>query len=150
MAQNIKRSRQEPHFIALMNELARAHHRFSLFDAEIHRLSGSGLTAPQAKVIFGLGNTDGLTCSELTEQTLITKGTLTGVIDRLESKGLVERWGDADDGRIIIVALTRAGDRLFQREYPRYIEKLKTLFDGISTRDCEQATRHLGRISGLF
>jgi MarR family transcriptional regulator, 2-MHQ and catechol-resistance regulon repressor len=150
MAQSTKRSTQEPYFIALMNELASAHHRFSLFDAEIHRLSGSGLTAPQAKVIFCLGNTDGLTCSEITEQTLITKGTLTGVIDRLESKGLVERWGDADDGRIIIVALTRAGDRLFQREYPRYIEKLKALFDEISSRDCEQAASHLGRIAGLF
>jgi DNA-binding MarR family transcriptional regulator len=68
----------------------------------------------------------------------------------VESKGLVERWGDADDGRIIIVALTRAGDRLFQREYPRYIEKLNTLFDGISIRDSEQATSHLGRIAGLF
>jgi DNA-binding MarR family transcriptional regulator len=150
MTQNTKRSTQEPHFTTLMNELARAHHRFSLFDAEIHRLSGSGLTAPQARVIFCLGNTDGLTCSEITEQTLITKGTLTGVIDRLESKGLVERWGDADDGRIIIVALTRAGDRLFQSEYPRYIETLKTPFDGISTRDCEQATSHLARIADLF
>jgi MarR family transcriptional regulator, 2-MHQ and catechol-resistance regulon repressor len=150
MAQGTKGSTQEPLFVALMNELAHAHHRFSLFDAEIHRLSGSGLTAPQAKVIFCLGTTDGLTCSEITEQTLITKGTLTGVIDRLEGKGLVERWGDADDGRIIIVALTRTGDRLFQREYPRYIEKLKALSDKISTRDCEQATSLLERVAGLF
>jgi len=150
MAQNTTHSAQQQDFITLMNELARAHHRFSLFDAEIHRLSGSGLTAPQAKVIFCLGNTDGLTCSEITDQTLITKGTLTGVIDRLEEKGLVERWGDADDGRIIIVALTRAGDRLFQREYPRYVEKLKTVFERLSSRDREQATSHLGRIASLF
>jgi DNA-binding MarR family transcriptional regulator len=150
MAQITTLNQQQPDFIALMHELARAHHRFSLFDAEIHRLAGSGLTAPQAKVIFSLGNTDGLTCSEITELTLITKGTLTGVIDRLEEKGLVERWGDADDGRIIIVALTRTGDRLFQREYPRYIEKLKMVFEGLSSREREQATGHLGRIAGLF
>jgi DNA-binding MarR family transcriptional regulator len=68
----------------------------------------------------------------------------------LEEKGLVERWGDADDGRIIIVALTRAGDRLFQREYPRYVEKLRTQFEGLSARDREQATSHLGRIASLF
>jgi len=150
MAQLTTRKELQPDFIALTNELARAHHRFSLCDAEIHRLSGSGLTAPQAKVIFCLGATDGLTCSEITGQTLITKGTLTGVIDRLEEKGLVERWGDADDGRIIIVALTRAGDRLFKREYPRYVEKLKSLFEKLSARDREQATSHLGRIAGLF
>ncbi len=150
MARITTRSAQQQDFIVLANELARAHHRFSLFDAEIHRLSGSGLTAPQAKVLFCLGNTDGLTCSEITDVTLITKGTLTGVIDRLEEKGLVKRWGDADDGRIIIVALTRAGDRLFKREYPRYLEKLKTQFDGISARDREQASRQLEQIAGLF
>jgi DNA-binding MarR family transcriptional regulator len=150
MARITTRNAHQQDFIALMNELARAHHRFSLFDAEVHRLSGSSLTAPQAKVVFCLGNTDGLTCSEITDLTLITKGTLTGVIDRLEEKKLVERWGDADDGRIIIVALTRAGDRLFQREYPRYLEQLKPRFDGLSKPDREQAVSVLTRIAEQF
>jgi len=137
-------------FITLMNELARAHHRFSLFDAGILRLSGSGLTAPQAKVIFCLGNTDGMPCTEITERTLITKGTLTGVIDRLEEKGLVQRWGDTDDGRKIIVALTRMGERVFQREYPSYIKQLKPRFDSLSAREREQARILLARIAGQF
>jgi hypothetical protein len=50
MVQSTKRSTQEPHFIALMNELARAHHRFSLFDAEIHRLPPA--SPPRKPVIF--------------------------------------------------------------------------------------------------
>jgi len=137
-------------FVTLMNELARAHQRYALYDAEIHRLSGSGLTAPQAKVIFALGNTDGKPCSEITEETLITKGTLTGVIDRLEEKGLVQRWGDTDDGRKIIVALTRLGERVFQREYPRYIKALKPRFDALSSREQEQASALLQRISAQF
>lgn len=137
-------------FISLMNELARAHHRFSLVDAEILRLSGSGLTAPQAKVIFCLGNTDGLPCSEITERTLITKGTLTGVIDRLEAKGLVQRWGDTDDGRKIIVDLTSLGTRVFQREYPRYIEQLKPRFESLGTRERAQARSLLNRIAEQF
>jgi MarR family transcriptional regulator, 2-MHQ and catechol-resistance regulon repressor len=140
----------QPGPMALLIELARAHHRFSLLDAEIHRLSGSGLTAPQAKVIFCLGNTEGLPCSEITERTLITKGTLTGVIDRLEQKGLVQRWGDTDDGRKIIVDLTRLGERVFQREYPRYVERLKPLVEGLSARDREVATNLLARIADLF
>ena len=137
-------------FISLMNELAKAHHRFSLYDAEIHRLSGSGLTAPQAKVIFSLGNTEGKPCSEITEETLITKGTLTGVIDRLEEKGLVQRWGDTEDGRKIIVALTRLGERVFQREYPRYIKALKPRFEALSEREQAQATSLLQRITEQF
>ncbi len=137
-------------FISLLDALARAHHKFSLFDAEIHRLSVAGLTAPQAKVIFCLGDTEGLPCSEITEQTLITKGTLTGVIDRLEAKGLVQRWSDSDDGRKIIVDLTRLGQRVFQREYPRYLEQLKPRFDAFSARDLKQAATLLDRIADQF
>jgi len=150
MAKITAKNADQQDFIALMNALARAHHRFSLFDGEVLRRSGTGLTAPQAKVIFCLGNTDGLPCSEITEQTLITKGTLTGVIDRLEEKGLVQRWGDSDDGRRIIVDLTRLGERLFQREYPRYIEKLKPRFDSLSARDREHAKALLDRIADQF
>ncbi len=137
-------------FISLMDALARAHHKYSLFDAEVHRLSGAGLTAPQAKVIFCLGDTDGMPCSEITEQTLITKGTLTGVIDRLEAKGLVQRWSDSDDGRKIIVDLTRMGDRVFQREYPRYLAQLKPRFEAFSSRELKQAAALLGRIADQF
>jgi DNA-binding MarR family transcriptional regulator len=140
----------EQNFIPLMRELSRAHQFFSLYDAEIHRLAGSDLTAPQAKVIFCLGNTDGMTCSEITDQTLITKGTLTGVIDRLEEKGLVQRWGDSDDGRRIIVDLTKEGERVFKREYPRYVALLKTRFDALSDKDRDQATTLLAKIASLF
>jgi len=137
-------------FVLLMEALARAHHKFSLFDAELHRLSASGLTAPQAKVIFCLGDTDGMPCSEITEQTLITKGTLTGVIDRLEEKGLVQRWSDGDDGRKIIVDLTRLGERVHQREYPRYLAQMKSRFDTLSQRDMRQATALLDDIAAQF
>jgi DNA-binding MarR family transcriptional regulator len=44
-----------------------------------------GLTH-QFDIIATLGNTQGMTCKELGEKTLITKGTLTGVLDRLEQK----------------------------------------------------------------
>jgi len=150
MAKTTAKSGSQQDFVSLMNELARAHHRFSLFDAEIHRLSGSDLTAPQAKVIFCLGNTEGMPCSDITEQTLITKGTLTGVIDRLEQKGLVQRWGDSADGRKIIVDLTRAGQKVFQREYPRYLEKLKPRFGALSARDRNQAKALLSQIADQF
>ena len=46
-------------------------------------LPDAGLTVSQADVIFTLGNTAGMTCGEIGERTLITKGTLTGVIDRV-------------------------------------------------------------------
>ena len=63
---------------------------------DIRHIKSLRLTPSQFDVIATLGDTEGLTCSELSAQTLVTKGTLTGVLDRLVSKGLIRRgkhWG---------------------------------------------------------
>lgn len=137
-------------FIPLMQELAAAYQAFSLYDAEGLRKSGSGLTPSQARVIFAIGDTDGLTCKTIGDMTLITKGTLTGVIDRLEEKGLVERWSVEGDGRKTIVALTRRGNRIYQREYPKHVAFLKEKFDGLSAADRNKAAQLLEKIRKLF
>jgi DNA-binding MarR family transcriptional regulator len=137
-------------FIPLMQELAAAYQAFSLYDAEGLRKSGSGLTPSQARVIFTIGGTEGMTCKAIGDVTLITKGTLTGVIDRLEEKGLVERWSVEGDGRKTIVALTRRGERIYQREYPKHVEFLKSKFDRLAAGDRKKATQLLSKIRGLF
>ena len=137
-------------FLPLMAELSAAYQAFSLYDAEGLRKSGSGLTPSQARVIFALGGTDGMTCKDIGDITLITKGTLTGVVDRLEGKGGVERWSVEGDGRKTIVALTRKGERVYEKEFPRHVEFLKSKFDGLSARDRNQATQLLQKIKSLF
>jgi MarR family 2-MHQ and catechol resistance regulon transcriptional repressor len=137
-------------FIPLMDELAGAYQAFSLYDAEGLRKSGSGLTPSQARVIFTIGGTEGMTCKDIGDITLITKGTLTGVIDRLEEKGLVERWSVEGDGRKTIVALTRRGQRIYEREFPRHVEFLKEKFGKLGAGDRKQATALLQKIRGLF
>ena len=50
-----------------------------------------------------------LSPGRLLQVTLVTSGTMTNRIDRLEAKGLVEREPDTDDGRSVRVLLTDAG-----------------------------------------
>ena len=137
-------------FMPLIRQLAGAYQAFSLYDAEGLRQSGSDLTPSQARVIFTLGDTDGMTCKDIGDITLITKGTLTGVVDRLEAKNLVERWSVEGDGRKTIVALTRRGERVYQREFPRHIEFLGKKFDNLSAKDRKQAMQLLEKIKNLF
>mgnify|MGYP001817546844 FL=1 len=101
-------------------------------------------------MIFTVGGTDGMTCKAIGDVTLITKGTLTGVVDRLEEKGLVERWSVEGDGRKTIVALTRRGERIYQREFPKHVEFLKAKFDGLGAGDRKKATQLLEKIRKLF
>lgn len=137
-------------FIPLMQELAAAYQAFSLYDAEGLRKSGANLTPSQARVVFTIGDTDGMTCKDIGDITLITKGTLTGVVDRLEEKGLVERWSVEGDGRKTIVALTKKGEKVYADEFPKHVGFLKEKFDKLGARDRKQAITLLGKIRELF
>jgi MarR family 2-MHQ and catechol resistance regulon transcriptional repressor len=150
MAEITAKNADSQDFIPLVRELLSAYHAFASFDADGHRLSGSDLTVAQANVVFTLGNTDGMICKDIGDWTHITKGTLTGVIDRLENKGLVERWAVEGDGRKTIIALTRLGARIFKKEFPRHVSYLKDRFDQLGARDRDQAVRLLQKIQQIF
>ncbi|HET9113274.1 MAG TPA: MarR family transcriptional regulator, partial [Burkholderiales bacterium] len=86
-----------------MRELVRAYQAFSHYSAE--HIRHAGLTPSQFDVISTLGNTQGMPLHKLADKTLITKGTLTGVIDRLESKGLLQRVVPAGNRRSFMAVL---------------------------------------------
>ena len=94
-----------------------------------------GLTPPQFDIIATLGNTPGMTATELGDKTLITKGTLTGVVDRLADRGWVERVAHGSDRRCQIVRLTKSGEALFAKVFPAHMVHLAACFSGASTAE---------------
>lgn len=115
--------------IPVIRELVRCYQAFQhASDAHIRR---TGLTAPQFDIVVTLGNTPGLSFKELGIRTLITKGTLTGVVDRLESRGLVERIPAPDDGRSTLVRLTAEGGRVFHEVFEPHLAFLAPAFESL-------------------
>ena len=135
-------------FMPLMRALVRAYQAFSAYDANGYR--DIDLTVPQADVLFTLGNTDGLTFKEIGNQTLITKGTLTGVIDRMEDKGLAKRVSLSDDRRCTRVVLTAKGTKLFERVFPQQLAYIKERFDRMDAASQKEALLHLRKIREIF
>lgn len=135
-------------FIPVIRELVRAYQAFEAYDAA--HLRQLGLTSCQADVLFTLGNTSGMTFSEIGERTLITKGTLTGVIDRLEAKGIVRRQASATDRRSTLAVLTAKGEALFEDVYPRHIAHLQERFSGLERPELDETQRVLARLRALF
>lgn len=68
-----------------------------------------GLTYPQYLVLVALHSQDGSKVSELGERLLLESNTLTPLIKRMESAGLVTRSRDKVDERVVRVALTPKG-----------------------------------------
>ena len=109
-----------------------------------------GLTSAQFDIIATLGNTDGMTCKELGEKTLITKGTMTGVLDRLEGKGLLVRKPSLEDGRSWRTRLTRKGQALFEEVFPAHLKHLEPLFDDINDHELGEMRAQLQRLREAF
>ena len=109
------------------------------------------LTPSQFDVIVTLGDTAGLTCSQLSSQTLVTKGTLTGVLDRLAKKGLIRRESVAGDKRRTKIRLTEKGHALFQRVFAAHIAFIRPFFErALSPQETETIRSLLLRIRDSF
>ncbi|MFP5392989.1 MAG: MarR family winged helix-turn-helix transcriptional regulator [Gammaproteobacteria bacterium] len=108
-----------------------------------------GLTHPQFDIIATLGNTPGMSYKELGERTLITKGTLTGVIERLEQKGLVVRTRSEDDKRSYFVQLTQQGEAVFNEAFPRVVEQGRKLFAPYTDADFDAMDATLRKLKQL-
>jgi MarR family transcriptional regulator, 2-MHQ and catechol-resistance regulon repressor len=136
------------YFLPVVRELATAYQAFAAY-SEVH-VRQFDLTPAQFDVIATLGNTNGMCMGELGEKTLITKGTLTGVIDRLIQKQLVCRETPAENRRNVLVQLTPEGREVFDRVFPLHIAHLKERFDKLDPAELELLKVLLGRLRHAF
>jgi len=81
----------------------------------------------QGRIMFVLWQEDKLPIRELVRRTSLGKSTLTSMLDRLESAGLVVRQRSETDRRIIVVRRTEA-DRSRQRIYEKVSEEMNRIY----------------------
>lgn len=139
---------QSNEFLPTVQALVQAYQAFESYSAR--HIRELGLTPPQFDIVATLGNTAGMTATELGDKTLITKGTLTGVVDRLVDRGWVERVAHDSDRRCQIVRLTRAGEILFARVFPEHLDHLAACFAGVGAADHKRWQTALRTLEVLF
>jgi DNA-binding MarR family transcriptional regulator len=136
-------------YLKVLRPLVEAYLAFWRID--IRHIKSLRLTPSQFDVIATLGDTDGMTCSELSAQTLVTKGTLTGVLDRLVSKGLVRRGAMKQDRRCTKISLTVKGDVLFRKTFAAHLTFLRPFFErALRPEEAEQTRVLLLRLRDSF
>jgi MarR family 2-MHQ and catechol resistance regulon transcriptional repressor len=62
------------------------------------------------------------------EKVLLTSGSITTAVQRLEKKGLLRRERSEDDARVVLVHLTEAGHALIVEAFAHHSENLDELF----------------------
>ena len=103
--------------LQLDNQLCFALYSASLAMTKLYKplLEELGLTYPQYLVMLVLWEGDGLMVSELGQRLSLDSGTLTPLLKRLETAGLISRLRDVQDERRVHIHLTAAGRKLKAR-----------------------------------
>ena len=81
--------------------------------------------------------------SDLAEKVMLTRGGLTGVVDRLEGEGLLTRARAPEDRRGYFACLTRKGARVLQEAHTTHLRSIRTHF---ARRLTKEELAALGRI----
>ncbi len=108
---------------------------------------GFGLTEAQFNVLLALKYKDHpLTQTDLGRRLVITRASVTSVLDRLEAKELVRRHDVPDNRRIYHVELTDAGRALVEQVEPVYREAIHKTLAGLGEKECRSLVTLLERV----
>ncbi len=104
------------------------------------------VTASQLQVLRRLWSGDGINTSLLTQDACSDGGTVTGILDRLESKGLIRRERNAEDRRAVQIWLTTTGQAL-QQPLTEIIDTInKQALAGLSAGQQTQLAKALEKV----
>lgn len=97
----------------LISAIRRIVHAMDLHSRQL--VHACGLTGPQLAVLAAAGGNGGTTISRIAAEVRLTKGTVTGIVDRLERRGLVSRRRHERDRRNVDVVISQAGQEVLNR-----------------------------------
>jgi DNA-binding MarR family transcriptional regulator len=121
-----------PHYNALIQLLRTAG---DLWDASRVFFDRWDLSPSQFNILNRLDDAPaGLTQTELSRRLVVHRSNVTGLIDRLEKRGLVRRRNRPEDRRVHHVHLTPAGSRLLRRVRPHFYKTAETIWNGVPKR----------------
>jgi DNA-binding MarR family transcriptional regulator len=102
------------------------------------------MTIPRFDLLSSLDRHDGQTLAALSRRLLVTAGNVTGLVDRAERDGAVERRPDPADRRVARVWLTSAGRALIRDLLPAHARQVHALLRGLPARERRDLRRLLG------
>ncbi len=135
----------EHRLVYLLNVGQRRLHRWSQA-----RAAAGGVTAAQSGLLFFLGSHDGALMSEAAAALDLGAPGMSGLADRSERAGLIERRADEFDGRVSRLWLTDAGRSARQRAKTRMKDLNAKLTEGFTEAEVDVVARWLTSLQTKF
>jgi DNA-binding MarR family transcriptional regulator len=130
-------------FRELVTALSR---RASLRDPVAAMCEEAQLTPPQIHAVVWLGQDGPLTMGEVARRVGVTEKTITGLVDRLEAAGYLERERDREDRRVVRARLTKRGADVYREIDAHLNAKITGLLRLLDTDDRKALFRILEKL----
>lgn len=109
--------------------------------------SESGLSFVQLLLVRNLAARGSVRMGEASEDLALSDGVMTGVVDRLQERGVVTRSPDPSDRRAVRISLTPAGERLARRTLKPYEDAVVEIFTEMDPGQVEIFVGGMRRLS---
>jgi len=119
-----------------------------LYTKELNKIYN--VSSAQLNCLLVLYENDSLSPSQIAKQILVNSSTVTGIIDRLEQKGLVRRLRISQDRRVITIELTKNGEVLAENAPPPVQQKLIDGLNKLSEDQIDQTAAILLKLTDML
>ncbi|MGH3665775.1 MAG: MarR family winged helix-turn-helix transcriptional regulator [Egibacteraceae bacterium] len=119
-------------------------------NAQAEELRPLGLSPSAFNVLMALHNSSDcvLEPCQLAERLLVSRPSVTGLLDTLQAKGLIARTPHPDDRRRVLVALTHAGLALLEAHFDNHYREQNAVFADLEPDERAQLVTLLRRVRG--
>lgn len=118
----------------------------SLMDQAVKDMKSYGLASAEFMVLEVLYHRTRIPLQQIGEKILVTSGSITYNIDKLEKKGLLKRVPCSEDRRVTYAEITDAGRELFDEIFPRHVASIHDLMGGLNKVEKKQAIELLKKL----
>jgi DNA-binding MarR family transcriptional regulator len=108
------------------------------------------LTGPQLLILRELHRRGELTLGQLAREVSLSKGTVTGIVDRLERRALLTRLRGTRDRRQVIVRVTPEGEALLSTAPPLLQESFLKQFLRLSDSERDKILQALKKVASMM
>ena len=110
----------------------------------------TGLTVPQLLVLRAIEELGEVTAGRVSAQVSLSQATVSTILDRLEGRGLIERYRSAVDRRVVHARLTPAGERALAMAPPPLQERFSLWFEGLPASEQALILSALRRVAAAM
>ncbi|WP_426450924.1 MarR family winged helix-turn-helix transcriptional regulator [Paenibacillus sp. S-38] len=118
----------------------------TIMDRAVKDMKQYGLSPSEFTILEVLYTKGRIPLQQIGEKILITSGTITYNIDKLEKKGLLNRVPCKEDRRVVYAEITSAGNELFDRIFPGHADTIHALMQGLAAEEKEKAVELLKKL----